>query len=300
MKKIWLVLAVLLGVTTAGAFSEIPRESAKALRVTKGRKFSEGLVFVNGKFVPPPYCVERWGTGIRINKVPVTGQVIDWAEFLKTQPGYRPEASAAAPASALPVPAPVSASSAPVPAPSASVSSPSASVSAAQAAEDYSDATLDDLFDDNPPPKPKETAPAPVVAAPPPEAKPVPAWEGPFVKNDAAKALIKQVNAARLEIDRTLRSGGFICFGDNYARIVGDSRAAAKLLEALPEIQKKAETVADFRAAVRAAKLVYLHELVCDDLFRNRIDYRRLLEHRQKLQKEEEWKKMMEAPKPLF
>ena len=286
MKKIWLVLAVLLGVTTAGAFSEIPRESAKALRVTKGRKFSEGLVFVNGKFVPPPYCVERWGTGIRINKVPVTGQVIDWTEFLKTQPGYRPEASAAAPALLSSVPAPVPASSAPV--------------SAAQAAEDYSDATLDDLFDDNPPPKPKETAPAPVVAAPPPEAKPVPAWEGPFVKNDAAKALIKQVNAARLEIDRTLRSGGVICFGDNYARIVGDSRAAAKLLEALPEIQKKAETVADFRAAVRAAKLVYLHELVCDDLFRNRIDYRRLLEHRQKLQKEEEWKKMMEAPKPLF
>ena len=286
MKKIWLVLAVLLGVTTAGAFPEIPRESAKALRVTKGRKFSEGLVFVNGKFVPPPYCVERWGTGIRINKVPVTGQVIDWTEFLKTQPGYRPEASAAAPALLSSVPAPLPASSAPV--------------SSAQAAEDFSDATLDDLFDDNPPLKPKETASAPVVAATSPEAKPVPAWEGPFVKNDAAKALIKQVNAARLEIDRTLRSGGFICFGDNYARIVGDSRAAAKLLEALPEIQKKAETVADFRAAVRAANLVYLHELVCDDLFRNRIDYRRLQEHRQKLQKEAEWKKMMEAPKPLF
>ena len=282
MKNIWLVLAVLFGAVTAGAFSEIPRESAKALGVTKGRKFSEGLVFVNGKFIPPPYRVERWGTGIRINKVPVTGQVIDWAEFLKTQPGVKSVPSApAAPASASPVPAPVS---------------------AAPAADDYSDASLDDLFDDTPPPpKPKAVASKPAVAAPKPEAKPAPVLEGPFVKNDAVKALIRQVNAARLEIDRTLRSGGFICFGDNYARIVGDSRAAAKLLEALPEAQMKAETVESFRAAVRAAKLVYLHELVCDELFRNRIDYRRLMEHRQKLQKDAEWRRMMdEAPKNML
>lgn len=281
MKNILLVLAVLFGAVTAGAFSEIPRESAKALGVTKGRKFSEGLVFVNGKFIPPPYRVERWGTGIRINKVPVTGQVIDWAEFLKTQPGVKsvPPASAA---------------------PSAAAPLPAAPVSAAPAADDYGDASLDDLFDDAPPPKTK-SASKPVVATPKPEAKPVPVLEGPFVKNDAVKALVKQVNAARLEIDRTLRSGGFICFGDNYARIVGDSRAAAKLLEALPEAQMKAETVESFRAAVRAAKLVYLHELVCDELFRNRIDYRRLMEHRQKLQKDAEWRRMMdEAPKNIL
>ena len=286
MKNILLVLAVLFGAVTAGGFSEVPRESAKALGVTKGRKFSEGLVFVNGKFIPPPYRVERWGTGIRINKVPVTGQVIDWAEFLKPQPGYRPEAPAAP---ALPSPVP------------ASVSASPASVSAAQAAEDYSDATLDDLFDDNPPPPKPKSAPVPVVAAPKPEVKPAPVLEGPFVKNDAVKALVRQVNAARLEIDRTLRSGGFICFGDSYARIVGDSRAAAKLLEALPEVQMKAETVESFRAAVRAAKLVYLHELVCDELFRNRIDYRRLMEHRQKLQKDAEWRRMMNtAPKNML
>ena len=45
---------LLLGAVTAGAFPEIPRESGKALGVTKGRAFSEGLVFVNGKFIRPP------------------------------------------------------------------------------------------------------------------------------------------------------------------------------------------------------------------------------------------------------
>ena len=266
MKRAFLVLAGLLGALSAGAFPEIPRESSKALGVTRGNRFSDGLVFVHGKFVAPPYRVERWGTGIRINRVPVTGQVIDWSEFLKTQPGYRPAA------------------------PSASVA-PAAPTSAAPA-DDYDDASLDDLFDDNPPPKKKAPATAPSA--------PLPALAGPFVKNDAAKALVKRVNAARAEIDRTLRAGGFICFGDGYSRVVGDARAAARLLDVLPEIQMKSETAAAFRAAVRAAKLDFLHELVCDDLFRNRIDYRRLLEHREKLRKEREWQKMMEAPKPLF
>lgn len=283
MKRFWLVLAVLLSVTAAWAFSEIPRESAKALGVTRGRKFSEGLVFVNGKFIPPPYCVERWGTGIRINKVPVTGQVIDWTDFLKTQPGYRTVTPA-------PVVAPVV------------EATPAPAVETAAPEDDYSDALLDDLFDDLPPAKPKAAKPKKTAAAAPaPVSPPVSiVLDGAFVKNEATMALVKRLNAVRLEIDRALRSGGFICFGDGYARIAGDARAAAKLLEALPEIQMKAETVEAFRAAVRAANLVYLHELVSDDLFRNRIDYRRLLEHRQKLQKEAEWKKMMEAPKPLF
>ena len=108
------------------------------------------------------------------------------------------------------------------------------------------------------------------------------------------------MNAARAEIDRQLRAGGFICFGDGYSRVVGDARAAARLLDALPEIQMKSATAASFRAAMRAAKLDYLHEFVCDELFRNRIDYLKLQEHRERLRKEQEWKKMMEAPKPLF
>ncbi len=282
MKKRMTILTwTMLFAAVAVAFPEIPRESSKALGVTRGNKFSEGLVFVNGKFIKPPYRVERWGTGIRINKVPVTGQVIDWAEFLKTQPGYTP---------------------APEPPPSASVA-PTVAPAAAEPANDYDDASLDDLFDDNPVPKKKAEPPKPVAAAPRPATpapKPLPTLAGPFVKNDASKALVKKVNAARAEIDRTLRAGGFICFGDGYSRIVGDARAAARLLDALPEIQMKSETIASFRAAVRVAKLDYLHELVCDDLFRNRIDYRTLLEHREKLRKEQEWKKMMEAPKPLF
>lgn len=281
-KKALLTVAATLGALAAWAFSEVPRESYKALGATRGNRFSEGLVFVNGKFIPPPYRVERWGTGVRINKVPVTGQVIEWSDFLKTQPGCAPVAA----------PAPEDPPSA----------APSAPAPSEPAPDDLDDVSLDDLFDDDPKPKKKASPASPPAAAPAPAPKPLPALAlaGPFVKNDAAMALVKKVNASRTEIDRTLRAGGFICFGDGYSRIVGDARAAARLLAALPEIQRQSETAAAFRAAVRAAKLDYLHDFACDDLFRNRIDYRALLEHREKLHREREWKKMMEAPKPMF
>ena len=178
--------------------------------------------------------------------------------------------------------------------------------------EDDGITSLDDLFDDDPKPKlkpPKSVAvaaapdPAPAAApaaTPPPPPPSVGTFEGPFVKNDAVKALLAKVNAQRTEIDRHLRTGGFICFGDRYSRVVGDSRTAVKLLESLPEIQMRSGSATALVTSVRAAKLDYLNELLCDELFRNRIDYRALQEHREKLRNDHEWEKMMAPPKPLF
>lgn len=295
MRRFILSVLVAAVAAAAGAFPEIPRESYKALGATRGKTFASGLVFVNGKFLAPPYRVERWGVGIRINRIPVTGPVVDWSEFLKTQAGYRPPELPPAPAAAPAAPPP--------PAPAAP----------ATALEDEDDGitSLDDLFDDDPkpkqkPPKPKAVAAAPdpspaaAPAVPPPPPPSVGTFEGPFVKNDAVKALLAKVNAQRTEIDRHLRTGGFICFGDRYSRVVGDSRTAVKLLESLPEIQMRSGSSTAFVTSVRAAKLDYLNELLCDELFRNRIDYRALQEHREKLRNDHEWEKMMAPPKPLF
>ena len=72
-----MLLSVVAFVTTLSAMPEIPVASAKALGVTRGKAFRSGLVFINGKYRAPPYVVSRWGTGLRINDKPVTGQVID-------------------------------------------------------------------------------------------------------------------------------------------------------------------------------------------------------------------------------
>ena len=87
--RIWLMAAAALSAAAALAMPTIPKASATALGVTRGRPFSSGVVFVEGKYIEPPYVVERWGTGIRINGKAVTGQVINWNEFLKTQEGVK-------------------------------------------------------------------------------------------------------------------------------------------------------------------------------------------------------------------
>ena len=267
----------------AQAMPEIPKASAKALGVTRGKAFSSGLLFVNGKYVPPPYVVERWGTGIRINGQQVTGQVVEWTEFVKTQSGVKVTRSEA-PAEATPAPQP-------------------AEAAPAAASNDDDDSSLDDLFDDDP--KPKKKAPMKSLRRPPAPRKPSVtvsySLDGDFVPNDASRALLAKVNAARTEIDKRLRSGGFIFFGDMYSRIDGDSGTALKILEKVPELQRQSDNQQQFYSAIRAAGLVYLHEQICADLFANRLDYRKLQERRTKWKKDLEWKQMLDGVSdPLF
>ena len=282
----WSCVVFLLTASTVFAFQPIPKESAKALGVTRGKKFSSGLVFINGKYIEPPYVVERWGTGIRINSIPVTGQVVDWIEFLKTQPGVKIEKSET-PATPEKVPEP---SAAPAPGP----------------AEDVDASSLDDLFDDDPKPAKPAKAATSSKAAVPAASKPAKTsvtyvLSEKFRHNDDSKALLKRINANRTEIDRTLRSGGFICFGDSYSQVQGDRRTLMELLEVLPELQQRSPDVQAFCVKIREAKLVYLNEVLRWDLFRNRTDYRKLKERREKLKSDRKWEQIIEeASDPLF
>ena len=285
--RVLLFVAAVLAATGAFAFQPIPKESAKALRVTRGKPFSAGMVFVNGKYIEPPYVVERWGTGIRINSIPVTGQVVDWNEFLKTQDGVkmvkREPAQAKEPTSvAQPV--------------SVATSAPAADTS-----------SLDDLFDDDPKPAPAPRAVAtpavsrPVAAPAVPRAVTTYSLSGAFKPNDSSNALLGRINLSRTEIDRILRTGGFVCFGDSYSRVSGDKRTLMAMLERLPELEQHAESLDAFRAGVRSAGLVYLNEVLCEDLFRNRIDYRKLKERRERIKSDLKWSRILEdASEPVF
>ena len=270
-----------LAAATAFAFQPIPKESAKALGMTRGKPFVAGVVFINGKFIDPPYTVERWGTGIRINQTPVTGQVVDWSEFLKTQDGVKVEKK--------------------------TVESGAASVAVeavAPALKDSADA-LDALFDDDPEPavsKPVRSTRPPAVARPAaPRTEVSYSMEGSFVPNEASRALLKRINDARTEIDRFLRTGGFICFGNNYSRVTGDKRTLVKMMAALPDLLQKSTTVEEFSAGVRSAGLVYLNEVLCEDLFRNRADYPKLRRRNARIQSAGKWDRIVqEVADPLF
>jgi len=262
------LLAVFLCATmTVEAMHEIPKESAKALGVTRGRPFSHGIVFVEGKYIAPPYTVERWGTGIRINSIPVTGQIVPWNDFLKTQGGVK-------------------------------VTKTEVPAVAKKQTYEMDDFSLDDLFDDDPKPKKKRKAPRKPAG---PSYSTSYSLEGEFEPNDASKMLVSRINAVRTEIDRILRLGGFICFGESYSRISGDSNSALALLEKLPGLLRSSRDLAEFKNAVRAAGLVYLPEVICEEIYRNRIDYPKLQERYDKLKSEAEIQRMIEeAATPLL
>ena len=279
-RKVFLLAAIVMTMAGAFAFQPIPKESAKALGVTRGKPFVAGAVFINGKFVDPPYTVERWGTGIRINQTPVTGQVVDWNEFLKTQDGVKIEKKTIEPAAA-----------------------PVAVESVATSVKDSADA-LDELFDDDPKPaKPSRSTSTPSAPSRPvaPRTEVTYSMDGAFKPNDASRALLKRINDARTGIDRILRAGGFICFGNNYSRVTGDKRTLAKMMASLPDLLQKSETVEEFNAGVRSANLIYLNEVLCEDLFRHRLDYRKLQKRNARIQSDERWDQVLqEASDPVF
>ena len=276
MKRLVMIFVVMMALTSM-SFPEIPKASAKALGVTRGKPFSSGLVFVNGKYIEPPYVVERWGTGIRINGKQVTGQVIDWDEFLKTQDGVKVTKSESAPQAAA-----------------AEESSGEEDVED-DFGDDDDDDSLDDLFDDEPKPK-KEAKRKPIKRAPPkPRVTVSYSLDGEFVANEKTEVLLKRINDERTNIDKTLRAGGFFCFGSRYSQIKGDSRIMRSFIDILPELQHKSANAAEFKAGIANAGIVYLNDIVCDELFNNRIDYRKLQERRDKYRSDKELERLIQG-----
>lgn len=246
------LVALTAVVAVASGFEPVPEAARTALRGTRGKPFTAGLLFCDGACVKPPYRVARYGTAIFVNDRQVTGQIVPWRAFLATQDGY------VAPVAAKP---------------------------AVEAKKPKADA--DDLFDDAPA-KPAPDA-KPVAAVPAAEEAPV-----AFRANAKSAALVKKVNAARLEVQRKLKDG-YICFyGARYSRVIVEPRVAKELLAVLPEAISDAPDGASLAAAMRAKGFAFMGRELCEDLVRHRADYPKILERRRALEEEESLRRMME------
>lgn len=264
------------------SFQKPPAAAAKALKATVGTSFKEGIVFIDGKYLPPPYKVERYGTVLRINGIQVTGELISWNEFVKTQSGVTVSKSESAPAAETSAPEP-----APEPEPEE------------EAEEDDSESSLDDLFDDEPTPKKAAKKPA---AKRRPAARPQPkkptvtvsySFDGEFVPNDQTKAFVDKINLARTRLDKHLRAGGYYCFGSKYQPISGDAGAARHLLDKLPEIMRDSSSPEIFRSKAFSAGFAYMPESLLTDLYRNRYAYTVLLQRRKALEEDRKWRSIL-------
>ena len=258
------------------AFATVPKQALVELKATVGKPFSSGLVFVNGKFLDPPYKVERYGTALRINGVQVTNEIIPWTEFLKTQPGVRVEKVEPPPAAAAPAPVQETASAAEETATS----------------DSYTD-DIDDLFDDDPKPKKKVAAKPAAVKRQPKAAPPQPTTtvvlDGEFVPNDKTKAMVARINKERTRVETVLRKGGCYFFGTRYTPISVDRMPAEMFLSSIPGVMKSNTAFEPFSSAARAKGITFLSEAVLRDLFRNRLDYIRLIAREKAIKEEGKW-----------
>ncbi len=272
------VSAVALAASTAyrSSFSKPPSAAVKALKATRGKEFQSGWVFVDGKYIPPPYKVERFGTVIRINGTQVTGEIVPWTEFIKTQEGVEVTRNESAPAEE--------------PVEDIFDEEEEEEEEDIFADEEDEESTLDDLFDDEP--AEKKSAPAKKAKK---KRKPRPKkptvtvsynFEGEFKPNEKTKALVKKINDERTKIDMKLRSGGYILCGSRYGRtIFGEPAAAKRLLAKLPDIMKDNSNAEAFRSAMFAAGFNYLSPTIISDLHRNRFSYPQI---QQRLKAEDE------------
>jgi len=279
MKKIAILLVVAFAAAFAQAgFAPNPKGAFKALKGEKGKPVKSGIVFIDGKYIPPPYTVERYGLVLRINKVQVTGPLIPWEEFVKTQEGVKvnksvsggaaPDASADSPAEPEPEPEPE------------------------PEEEEYDlsfdDDPLADLFDDEP--TDKKSAAKKKASKPKPK-KPVVTvtytFDGEFKHNDTTKALLKKINQSRTDVDALLRKGGFVCFGSKYSRVTGDAGTARIVLGKLPQLMQTCQDAKSLAAGIRASGISFFPDALCSDLFRNKVDYRQLLERQKAVENDE-------------
>ncbi|MCR5414903.1 MAG: hypothetical protein K6F50_09310 [Kiritimatiellae bacterium] len=267
-----IVCALLLSVagaapraSAASSFQKPPSAALKALKATVGKPFKAGWVFVDGKYIQPPYKVERWGTALRVNGVQISGEIVPWSEFVKTQDGVtvsrnEPETAAA----------------------EEETEQPEEDVEDLFG-EDGDEMSLDDLFDDEPEEEdqPAKKKPARRPKAKKPAATVTYSFDGEFTPNEKTRAYIAKINAERTRIDRLLRSGAYICCGSNYAMLTGDAGSAKLLISKLPDIMKHCSDEASFMRAARDARLTYLPAALVRELYRNRFSYP-LLEQRLK------------------
>ena len=286
---------VLIGCLAASAapvdtcgFEKVPNDALKALQMARGKPFTAGAVFVNGKYIPPPYVVSRYGTAIMINGCQVTGQIVPWYKFT----GVRP-----APAAPKPRPAarPASRPAASAPAedslddlfgdePSAPAPEPPAA-KAPEKANEYKEAkSIDDLFaddDEDAPPQPAAAKPAAgKPAAPAAEAA---APQKKFVHTARTRQLLETIDKERTTIDRNLRSNCFYFFSPRYSTVRGNLLILGSMAEKLPDAMRDSTSADDLYARLRRSGLGFVSAEVCTDLYANRLTFPSLYDLRSRM-----------------
>jgi len=296
-----------------GIFPKPPDDAVKALQITIGTPFNDGYVFINGKYEPPPYRVERYGNVIRINGIQVSRQIVPWAEIAKTQKGFAVRRVSAEPDQEKDAAARDAAGEdEEKDEPSAPQEQPAAAAPRQNPVPHprRDSLSLEELFGEKPAAARAEWEEPKIAERPAPAARPKPqqrskrrtpaevvVFDGEFKHDETTLAHLAKMNDLRTKIDSKLRAGGYIFFGTRYPLTVGNANMTKYMVGKLPDIMRRNTSRDAFVNDMHRAGLSFLPPKVMDDLFRNRLDFLNLQERAKKQIRQDKWRDEMDALK---
>jgi hypothetical protein len=258
----------------ANEFEACPPQAVASLKITSPRKpVRTGYVFVNGKYLSPPYRVTRHGTVLKINGTQVTGQIIPWSRFLDL-----PQTSTPSTKAMPPVAKAKKTSTAPKKITSVDdlfADEPAAEEPTKSKTADSN--AIDELFGDGPA-KPPSSAEVMAEAI----------ENATFVKTPKTDKLLKRINTYRSDVHRQLLDGDICFFGCKYSPINVPNKLARKFLDFLPTAYRESMNANEFYSMLRTQGFVFVSRQICDELFANIADSPKIQERRRKERSNEE------------
>ena len=265
----WIVRVVgIAAVAACAARAQLPEVTEAALAelgIAYGVPGMSGFVFVEGRYLAPPYTVTRRGNGIFINRVQVE-QPVGWPRGVEPASAAHAvdadgDFEAVAPEAAQPAPAqPV-----------------------AEDAQKKAVKSIDDLFADEEEPA---AAPQPAAARPAPAASTQAARSPEDHARDKAQ-VVEGLDRIRAGYEQALSRGEIFFFGQRHNRINGTYGTARTLMGVLPKALRYAESPLDLQHRLKQGGVYFLDIGICGELFKNRNTFPLLEERLRKIEADE-------------
>jgi len=258
---------------------EVSAEAIEALGVTTGTPKRNGFVFIEGRYISPPYTVSRKGNAIFINRIQVEQPIAWTAEALtpsavpppkKVDPPKKTEPGKASPFAPEPGAPEI------VAVPESQVVTPEPAGAAPQVGK-----TLDALFDE----PATNTVAGKNGATPDKKAIPV------VLTQKQKEEFRQKLDAIRLRFELGLAQGEIYFFSQKNGRLNGTYGTARALFMILPEALRYAQSPQDLLSKLYQGGVSFLDINACTDLYKYKLNFMVLSARRESIQLNESIKK---------
>ena len=266
MRFFWEVVLVSIVASVSGAVElpEVPEEALAELGTTLGMPQRAGFVFIEGRYLPPPYTVTRKGNGIFINRIQIQ-QPVPWDAF-NGAPGNVTEKKAVDADGDF-----------------EKVDAPQKTASPGDSTAPQAVKSIDDLFADG-----EEKPAMPANAAPEPQA---PARTAKALGTEEVKQKKDELRAnlerLRKGYEQALAQGEMFFFSQRHNRVNGNYGTARTLMGVLPKALRHAQSPQDLMARLNQGGVYFIDLGMCSALFKNKHTFPLLEERLTKIEETE-------------